>query len=352
MEKVRLGVIGTGRLGGFHASKAAANPEVDFIGVTDVCEANRRQVANQWGVHAFATIESLLPNVDAVVVATPSVLHAEIGRQVLLAGKHLLVEKPATTNGATALELASIAESKGLVMQVGHVEQYNPAWRVAQAYLSTVRTGEVPAYINAKRTSGYTFRSTDVGATFDLMIHDLELILSLIPSPVSHISAFGLTQFCGHEDASFATLEFANGSIANLQASRVEMTPIRQTTIRTATQSLFIDFATRSAKLIRPRQTILNGDYSPQRVTFPEMASRVKTFMQEEFETQELVHAPFDALEFEMQDFVSAILRHTPSTVPGFRAAQAVAIAEQIVRDLTARARLSSSSPVRTLKVA
>ncbi len=334
MEKVKLGVIGTGRLGGFHSSKAANDPEVEFIGVSDVSEENRKRVATQWGVQDFATVEELLEHVDAVVVATPSVLHAEIGKKVLNAGKHMLIEKPATTTGASALELAQIAKSRGLVMQVGHVEQHNPAWKAALSYLEDVRSGKTPAFLDMTRTSGYTFRSTDVGATLDLMIHDLELALSLIPSPVERVSAFGYAQFGGFEDASFATLEFANGSVARLNASRVEQQAIRQTTIRTATQTIFIDFAARTAKRVRPSQAILDGAYSPEKTSFPEMASRVPVFMQEEYEVEELVKEPFDALALEMRDFVSAILRGAPSTVPGERAAQAVAIAEEIVKKI------------------
>lgn len=339
MEKVRLGVVGTGRLGGFHASKAANDPEVEFIGVSDVVEENRKRVANQWNVRDFATVEELLKHVDAVVVAAPSFLHAEIGRKVLQAGKHLLIEKPATTTGASALELAETAKARGLVMQVGHVEQHNPAWRAALGYLDEVRSGKTPALVEATRTSGYTFRCTDVGATLDLMIHDLELVLSLIPSPVVNISGYGFAQFGGFEDVSLATLEFENGSVARLKASRVEQNVIRQTTIRTREQTLFIDFAARSAKRVAPKQTILTGQYAPNKVAYSEIVPRVPSFMKEEFETEELVKDPFDALALEMRDFVSAILRGTPSTVPGERAAQAVVIAEQIVLDIEKHSR-------------
>ncbi len=337
MKKLRLGVVGAGRLGGFHADKAAANPEVELIGVADVSEANRRRVAEKLNIKDFATVAELLAQVDAVVVATPSILHAEIGREVLNAGKHLLMEKPATTSGKSALELARLAASRNLVFQVGHVEQYNPAWQAAQTFLTDVRAGRESVFVDATRCSGYTFRSTDVGAVYDLMIHDLELVLSLIPSPVERVSAFGYSQFGGCEDAAFATLEFANGSVARLSASRVEPAPVRKTTLRTASQTLEIDFAARSAKRLTPKKSILSGEYAPNRVTFGEMASRVPTFMSEEYETEELVRDPFDALSLEMQDFVSSILRGTPSTVPGERAAQAVAVADAIIRDVAAR---------------
>ena len=203
MEKVRLGVIGTGRLGGFHASKAAANPEVDFIGVFDACESTRKKIASQYGVRDFSSLDELLPTVDAVVVATPSIYHAEVGVQILAAGKHLLMEKPVTTTAKSAQELTRLAEKQGVVFQVGHVEQHNPAWRAAMERLVDVREGLEPVMVDAVRTSGYTFRSTDVGATLDLMIHDLELTLSLIPSPVERVSAFGFSQMGGLEDASY-----------------------------------------------------------------------------------------------------------------------------------------------------
>ncbi len=352
MDKVRIGVAGAGRLGGFHASKAAQNPEVEFVGVVDVFEASRKRVAEQWNVKDFATLEEILPQVDAMIVATPSTTHAEVGRQVLSAGKHLLIEKPATTDGRSALELARLARAKGLVMQVGHVEQYNPAWQAATKRLFEVRSGASPAFVEAERTSGYTFRSTDVGATLDLMIHDLELVLSLIPSEVTRVSAFGFAQFGGFEDASFATLEFANGSIARLKASRIEQTPTRKMTIRTKSQALFVDFAARSAVCQRPKRDILDGKYSPENVSFAEMSARVPSFMREEYEIEELVHDPFDALALENDDFVSAILRGTPSTAPGERAARAVEIAEEITSDIQARSQGAHTPSRRALRIA
>ena len=347
MKKVRLGVVGAGRLGGFHASKAANNSSVEFIGVVDVCEENRKRLANQWNVKDYESVEEMLPLVDAVVLASPSVLHAEIGRKILRAGKHLLVEKPATTSGSSAKELAKIARDKGLVMQVGHVEQYNPAWRSVLQRLLDVRTGKVPAYIEATRTSGYTFRSTDVGVTLDLMIHDLELVLSLIPSRVTNVSAFGFAQLGGFEDASFATLEFENGSVAKLNASRVEMNAVRQMTVRTSTKSIFVDFAARTAKMVCPKKDVLDGSFAPHKIAYCEIVERVPNFMKEEFEVEELVKEPFDALALEMNDFISAILYNTPSTAPGERAAQAVAVAEEIVHALEERNAVASKPALR-----
>ncbi|MGI6401457.1 MAG: Gfo/Idh/MocA family protein [Thermoguttaceae bacterium] len=352
MDKVRLGVIGTGRLGSFHASKAAANPDVEFVGVADVCEAARKRVATQHGVRDYGVVSDLLAEVDAVVVATPSILHAEIGRGVLGAGKHLLMEKPVTTDGSSALELTRLAKEKGVVFQVGHVEQHNPAWRAAWDRLEDVRMGLTPVMIDATRTSGYTFRSTDVGATLDLMIHDLELVLSLVPSPVERVSAFGVAQMGGHEDSSYATLLFANGSVARLKASRVEQRAERRMTIQAANKTVQIDFATRSARMICPKQKILAGAYSPSSVTLAEMSERVPTFMTDEYETIELVHDPIDALELEMQNFTSSILRGERSVVPGERAAEAVVVAEEIIHDLEARACRAGTSQTRTLKIA
>ena len=347
MNQLRLGIVGTGRLGGFHASKAAANREVDFVGVFDVSQESRRKIALQYGVKEYDKLDDLLADVDAVVVAAPSVLHAEIGRRALTAGKHLLVEKPATTESASARELARIAKSKGLVLQVGHVEQHNPAWREAIKRLEDVRSGCVPAFVEATRTSGYTFRSTDVGATLDLMIHDLELVLSLIPSNVERVSAFGCAQLGGWEDEAFATLEFENGSIARLNASRVERRAIRKMTIRTATQTVDVDFASREATLARPKRDVLLGKYSPFAVSYAEMAPRVATFMRDEFEVEELVCEPFDALELEMKNFVDAALRGAPSVAPGVRAAEAVALAEAIVEDLRRRAKRADAQKFR-----
>ena len=212
--------------------------------------------------------------------------------------------------------------------------------------------GLEPVAIEAERTSGYTFRSTDVGATLDLMIHDLELILSLIPSEIEHVSALGFTQLGGHEDAAFATLLFANGSVARLKASRIEQSARRRMSIQTTTKTFQIDFAARSATLIRPKDDVLNGVYSPDSGSFAEMAPRVSTFMSDEYETTELVCDPVDALALEMQNFVSAILRGERSVVPGERAAQAVAVAEEIVRDLNSRLKRVYAPQRRNLRIA
>lgn len=352
MEKVRLGVIGTGRLGGFHASKAAANPEVDFIGVFDACESTRKKIASQYGVRDFSSLDELLPTVDAVVVATPSIYHAEVGVQILAAGKHLLMEKPVTTTAKSAQELTRLAEKQGVVFQVGHVEQHNPAWRAAMERLVDVREGLEPVMVDAVRTSGYTFRSTDVGATLDLMIHDLELTLSLIPSPVERVSAFGFSQMGGLEDASYATLTFENGSVARLKASRVEQSAVRQMTIQAANKTVHIDFGARTAQLVRPKKEVLEGAFAPNVVTLNEMAPRVSSFMKEEYETINLVHEPFDALALEMQNFVSSILRGQESVVPGKRAALAVTIAEEIIHDLETRSRRCVAGERRSLRIA
>lgn len=352
MEKVRLGIIGAGRLGGFHASKAAANPEVELVGVADVCEANRRRVASMFNACECESIPDLLSRVDAVVVAAPSVLHATIGQEVLRAGKHLLMEKPLATDGEAALKLADMAKKRGLVMQVGHVEQHNPAWRAATSCLEDVRSGAEPAIIDAVRASGYTFRCTDVGATLDLMIHDLELTLSLIPSPIERVYAFGVTQLGGFEDAAYATLLFANGSVARLKASRIEQTPRRFMTIQAASKTVQIDFAAREAKVTQPKREVLDGRFSPSSVTLAEMGSRASTFMKDEYETVNLAHEPVDALALEMQNFVSAILRGERSVAPGDRAAQAVVVAEEIARDLEARARKSGARRAKPLRIA
>ena len=236
-------------------------------------------------------------------------------------------------------------------MQVGHVEQYNPAWREATSRLSDVRSGDEPAFVEAERPSGYTFRSTDVGATLDLMIHDIELTLSLIPSQILSVSAFTVAQLGGHEDATFATLDFENGSVVRLKASRIEQTPQRRMTIQTAREQLAINFAARSLTFARPSDAVLQGRYAPDKATYFDMESRVPTFMKEEYETGEISGAPVDALELEMQDFVSAILRKTPSTAPGERAARAVEVAEMILESANARARRANASKFR-LKVA
>ena len=334
MSKVRVGIIGAGRLGTFHADKAAAHPDVILAAAYDPLETSRTRLAARHNLVPCENIESFFNAVDAGVIAAPSSLHFELGKAAISRGLHVLMEKPLVTKAADAQTLIDLAERKKVVFQAGHVEQYNPAWLAAVEMLYDVRRG-IPCLIEAKRKSGYTFRCVDIGAVLDIMIHDLELVLSLIPSEVVSVDGFGFGMMGGFEDMAQAWLVFENGSRVALSASRVAAEPVRQMLVSTQRHSVLIDFQQRTAKKFMPDTQVLSGAFAPERVDQAAIPKMVTTVMKDHFATEETSGLPIDALSLEMDNFVSAILKGTPSRAPAKRAARAVKLAQLIMDHMT-----------------
>jgi len=331
---LRLGIIGAGRLGSFHADKAAKHAAVQLIGVADSCEYRRKELATKHGIADYASPAELLRQVDAVVIAAPTLFHHSLGKEALLAGVHVLMEKPLAVSEREAKELVELAESQKRVLQVGHVEQFNPAWELATPVLQAIQEG-ARAIITAERTSGYTFRSTDIGVVHDLMVHDLDLILSVVSSPIRSIEATGFhvigsEEQGGHEDIAHARLQFENGTVAEIRASRVDFEARRKMRIQTAHLSAEIDFASRETKIIQASGAVVRGEFSPVSLGDKDPADLAKTFMSEQFSCTKTAREAVDALVLEMDDFVRAIQEGRPSQVPGSRALKAVAAADAI----------------------
>lgn len=332
MDKIRIGVIGCGRLGGFHADKVAARSDAILAAVCDPFEPNRTRVAQKQSVAAFAAPDALWDDVDAAIVASPSILHGEIGLNALNAGKHLLMEKPLAATAEEAKRLTAAADANKLVLAAGHVERFNPAWRGAASIFDKMKNSR-PLFIDAVRTSGYPFRCVDVGVTLDLMIHDLELILSLFDASIEKIDAYTSAEFGPCEDTAAASLRFADGSFVRLFASRAEKTAKREMTIRSRSHRVTIDFAARTLAVTEPDEAILRGDYAPDRVDYPTIQPKVASFMAEHYRTTETTFEPFDALAAELDDFLAAIRGEKKLAAPGARAAEAITLAERILAE-------------------
>ncbi len=344
---IKLGIIGAGRLGSFHADKAAAHASVGFVGVADPSEAARNQVAAKHGVQAFATLDELLPAVDAVVIAAPTFLHYKLGMPCLRQGKHVLMEKPMCASWNEAQHLVDAAERSHAVLMVGHTEEFNPAWAAAQDLLGDVRQG-LPALIRAERTSGYSFRSTDVGTVFDMMIHDIDLVLSTVPSRVYSVDAVGFNVIGGpHEDTADVRIRFENGTIANLFSSRVASSVSRNMIVTMPGGTVAIDFGARTATAYQPGEEVSRGDYAPEKMMPQQVAELAPVFMQQNFATHTIGNDAVDALAAEMDDFVHAIESGRPPRVSGRRALASVALAEKIVESIQKGMPLYFSHPGR-----
>lgn len=338
---LKLGIVGAGRLGSFHAEKASKHPGVELVGVADTDQTRCQEIAQRFHVASFEHLGDLLSRVHAVVIAAPTQWHHPLGIECMNAGAHVLMEKPLAISQKEAEELVKCAKNNKVILQVGHVEQYSPAWSSAKPILQAVKRGN-RAMIFAQRTSGYTFRSTDVGVVHDLMIHDLDLILSVVSSPISSLDAFGFHVIGdpgqgGHEDVAYAQLVFENGSVAQIHASRVEMEAKRYMNIRTAFQSAQIDFATRETKIIRADESVVQGSFSPNGLEDSgtiDVSKIAPGFMADHFRTVSVTQDAVDALALELDGFVHAIQSGEAPAVPGTRALRAVEVADRIVQKI------------------
>ena len=225
MNPIRVAVLGVGSLGKDHTriyAGLAAAGQVELTGVFDTSADTARKIAAKHGTRVFSSIAELAAASDAVNIVTPTVTHFELAKSLLQQGKHVLVEKPMTDNTAQAAELVQLAQQKNCVLQVGHVERFNPVFK----YLESIATQ--PRFIETHRLSPYPARSTDIGVVLDLMIHDLDVVLAFVKSPVTGVDAVGIPVLSKSEDIANARLRFANGCVANLTASRVSPERMRK----------------------------------------------------------------------------------------------------------------------------
>ncbi|MCE5269578.1 MAG: Gfo/Idh/MocA family oxidoreductase [Planctomycetaceae bacterium] len=325
MSKLRIAVVGTGRLGGFHAQKLAARRDVELVAIVDPVAANRDRVAAQCKTQARADYADLLGQLDAAVIAAPTSLHHRIAREFLDAGIHLLVEKPLCTTRRDADELVAVARRRGVVLQVGHVERFNPAFQAAADELRT------PKYIEAVRASGFTFRSTDVGVVLDVMIHDLDLVLSMVRSPVRKVDALGFSILGGHEDVVNARLEFECGCVATVSASRVSYEQVRRMQVWALEGFGAVDFAARTTTLVRPSETLCRRQFDVDALTAQEIDHYRQHFAEEHLPKHTLSFDAIDALALEQEDFLESICTRRDPLVTGQAGRDALGLAEQIL---------------------
>lgn len=213
--KLRVGVVGAGYLGQIHARIYAAMPDVELVGVVDVDAATAARVAESCRCAAYTRVEDLVGRVDAVSIVVPTIDHLSVARPFLERGVHMLMEKPLAPTRDEAAELVVLAESAGVVFQVGHLERFNAGVMIL------AQTVEDPRFIEAHRLSTFVERATDVDVVIDLMIHDIDIVLSLIPADIRTIAAAGTRVLTDHVDIANARIEFENGAVANVTASRV-----------------------------------------------------------------------------------------------------------------------------------
>lgn len=328
MSRLKLAVVGVGHLGRIHAQLAAALSEIELVAVVDSSTSARQEVAQLTGAAPLANHLDVLGLADAAVVATPTKTHAEVASDLLRGGLHVLVEKPIAPTSGEADLLVDLARRMQLILQVGHVERFNPG------FVSVEQQIVDPKYIEAKRHSGFTFRSTDVGVVMDLMIHDIDIALSLVQSTVVEARAIGLSVMGGHEDMVSARLQFANGAVANLSSSRTSFEPARVMSVYSDRGFASIDFAMRQSALVAPREDLMSRRFSVDELTDDEKQHFRENLFQELLVMRPLPKVETNAIEEELKEFAAAATGGAMPRVTGADGRDAVEVAEMVLNSL------------------
>jgi predicted dehydrogenase len=310
MEKLKVGVIGAGYFGRFHAEKYNRNPKVSLIGIADIDFQRAQEVAKKNNTQPFSDPADLYDKVDAVSIVVPTPQHFLVTREFLQRGIHVLLEKPITSTLDEAKSLVNLAQAKNLVFQIGHLERFNPALTALCPTLTN------PRFIESHRLQSFIERALDVDVIMDLMIHDIDIILSLVRSDVKEVRATGVPVISPHIDIANARIAFENGCVANITASRVSLKAMRKIRIFQTNAYFSIDFAKRKVSIHRKKPG-KNGIY-------PKI-------------TEEVISPPeYDPLEMEIQAFVESVLTKTPPPVTGQDGLKALQVALEIHKQIGA----------------
>lgn len=339
---LKVAVFGTGALGKEHVriyAELAAAGRVELAGLYDVSADAARKVAAKYNARVFDSVAAAAAHVEAVNIVTPTTTHFELARTLLQQGKHVLVEKPMTDNAAQAAELVALAQRQNCVLQVGHVERFNPVF----TYLETVATQ--PRFIETHRLSPYPARSTDIGVVLDLMIHDLDVVLAFVKSPVVRVDAVGVPVLSQSEDIANTRLRFANGCVANLTVSRVS--PERMRKIRVFSSGdvpsyISLDYRAQAGFIYR----IARDDEAESSILKKLLAAKLgvgkDAAIVSEFGGKRIVREPVplakeEPLKLELQHFVNCVRERQTPLVSGESAKRALDLALEITRQVQAQ---------------
>ncbi|RME03739.1 MAG: gfo/Idh/MocA family oxidoreductase [Planctomycetota bacterium] len=325
--KTKVAAIGLGHLGKHHARIYSQLPEAQLVCVVDTCQERAREIGEKLQVPHFTHIQELPNNIEAASIATPTSSHYEVAKPLLEKGIHLLIEKPITSNSSQAQELVEIAQKNNCKLQVGHIERFNPAWQKAKKYIQN------PYYIEAQRTSPYRFRSTDISVVHDIMIHDLDILLHLIPAPLDSLEATGQSLLSPLPDIAHVRLRFENNCIASLKASRLSLQPRRTMEIYQNNGYLHIDFMHKTLS-----QITLAPSFCPKNIQ--QIPPNPPQNLEERLFQDFLHHTQWkdtnhqEPLKTEIQAFLHSIQQNLPVEVSGKDGLYALEIAEKILHQL------------------
>lgn len=309
-KKIRVGVVGVGDFGRNHVRVFHDLPEAEIIGIHDADPERARQIAAEFDTRVFSDVRQLAEQIDAATVAVPTSLHSEISSQFLESGVDVLVEKPIASSLEAADALIALANKKGRILQVGHLERFNPAVAAVQQIVTR------PLFFEVHRLGVFSPRSLDVDVVFDVMIHDLDVLLSLVNSPVRDIQAVGIPVLTDKVDIAHARIEFESGAVANVTASRVSTERVRKLRFFQAREYISIDYTRQDVTRIR-----VVGEGSQPAIDFEKMPTR-----------------PEEPLKAELRAFLSAVRDRTAPLVDGNAGRRALDLAARVMAGINEHA--------------
>jgi len=337
VSQLRIAVIGAGHLGRIHAKLLGSVQGAELVAISDPVEQARNHAQELFQKPIFADYQDLIPSIDAAIIASPTDSHAKITRELLKAGKHVFVEKPLTIDRSDATQLAALAGAKNLTLQVGHVERFNPAFTALGDLAVDVK------YVEALRASRFPGRCLDVGVVMDLMIHDLDLVLSLTDAPIRWLSASGLSVVSGHEDIAETRIEFECGLVANLKASRVSPEPARQMQLFGSNGFAEVDFGNPSLSVLKPSADLTDRSFDLETQVDSPLGYADELF-NSKLIAESLELSPRNAILDELHDFVISVQSGSAPTVDGVAGARAVDIAQRILESIEERSWYSNAT--------
>ncbi len=331
MTRLRMAVIGVGHLGQHHARILAGLPDVDLVGVVDANPEQARAIAAKLGTTGYEHFEPLIGRVDAVSVVTPTIHHHAVALAFLSAGVPTLVEKPVCRTVAEADDLIALATRAGVPLQVGHIERFNPAFE------ELARRPIHPKFVEAERHGPFTGRSIDIGAVLDLMIHDLDLLLALVGGPVTRVAAVGAAVFGGYEDMVNARLEFENGCVAHVTASRITRHPKRRLRVWAPEGYAGIDFVTRKLTLVQQSPELREHGIRSDKLDAAAKARLKDEVFGRYLQVLNLdADRKFDQLTAELKHFIDCVRTGNNPRVSGRDGRDALELAERVLAALQA----------------
>ncbi len=334
LSKLKVAVLGVGSLGKEHAriyAELAAAGKIEFVGIHDPVRQNAAKITEKYGVPAFESVAEAAAAADAFSVVTPTTTHFDLAKTLIEQGKHVLVEKPMTDTAERASELVRLAQEKKCILQVGHVERFNPVF----AYLEKVATE--PRFIETHRLSPYPARSMDIGVVLDLMIHDLDVVLAFVKSPVVSVDGVGVPVLSKSEDIANARLRFANGCVANLTVSRISperMRKIRVFSGGAITSYVSLDYRAQEGFIYRVAKDGEEESSFLKKLLRSKDSTIVSAFAGKKIVREPVPIEKDEPLKLELTSFVQCVQEHQTPKVTGEAAKRALDLAFEITRQI------------------